>query len=244
MIRLIEELSINAWPAARTLLYDGWVLRFAGGYTRRANSIHPLYPSKLELREKIRACEQLYCEQRLPVIFKLTPASEPGGLDALLAGLGYRYDALTCVHRLDLRGWDNPSPVATDLSEEGSEQWHVDFARMSGMKDSNRAAHREILRSILPPACFASARVGAQVVACGLGVLQAGYIGLYDIVTDAGFRRQGFGERIVRDLLTWGKRQGAHTAYLQVMADNTPALQLYEKIGYREEYRYWYRVRE
>lgn len=244
MIRLIEELSINAWPAARTLLYDGWVLRFAGGYTRRANSVHPLYPSKLEPREKIRACEQLYREQRLPVIFKLTPASEPGGLDALLAGLGYRYEALTCVQRLDLRGWDEQSPVSTDLSGVGSEQWHANFARMSGMKAIHRAAHQEIVRSILPPVCFASVRAGDQVVACGLGVLQAGSIGLYDIVTDAGFRRQGYGERIVRDLLTWGKQRGAHTAYLQVMADNPPALRLYEKIGYREEYQYWYRVKE
>ncbi len=244
MIRLIEELSVNAWPAARTLLYDGWVLRFAGGYTRRANSVHPLYPSTLEPREKIRTCEQLYREQRLPVIFKLTPASEPGRLDTLLAELGYRYDALTCVHRLDLRDWDDPLPVTTDLSEESSEQWHADFARMSGMKDSNRAAHREIVRSILLPTCFASISAGSHVAACGLGVLQAGYIGLYDIVTDAGFRRLGYGERIVRDLLTWGKRQGAHTAYLQVMADNTPALRLYGKVGYREEYRYWYRVKE
>jgi ribosomal protein S18 acetylase RimI-like enzyme len=72
--------------------------------------------------------------------------------------------------------------------------------------------------------------------------MQEGFFGLFDIVIDVGQRRQGHGERLVRDLLTWGKRQGACRAYLQVMLNNPPALRLYEKLGFREEYRYWYRV--
>ena len=43
MIQEIEELSMNAWPSLQTLLLDGWVLRFAAGYTRRANAVCPLF---------------------------------------------------------------------------------------------------------------------------------------------------------------------------------------------------------
>ena len=32
--RFIEELSLNHWQPLSTLLYDGWVLRFADGYTK------------------------------------------------------------------------------------------------------------------------------------------------------------------------------------------------------------------
>ena len=85
MIRLLEELSMNAWPALQTLLYDGWVLRFAEGYTRRANSVNPLYPSTRDALEKIEACERLYRGQGLAVIFKLTAASQPERLDEMLA---------------------------------------------------------------------------------------------------------------------------------------------------------------
>lgn len=243
MIRLIEEISMNAWPAAQTLLYDGWVLRFASGYTRRANSIYPLYPSSLELDEKIRACEMLYHQQHLPVIFKMTAESQPGGLDDHLAGLGYQPEARTSVQLLDLRGWEEPDTPSAHCSGEETAEWQAAFARLSGMKESNQAAHRQILRAILPQTCFASITSGDQTAACGLGVLEAGYLGLYDIVTGAACRRQGYGERVVRDLLAWGKRQGARTAYLQVMRDNSPALRLYEKVGFQEEYQYWYRVK-
>jgi hypothetical protein len=43
MIRFIEELSLSALPALETVFLDGWVLRFSNDYTRRANSINPLY---------------------------------------------------------------------------------------------------------------------------------------------------------------------------------------------------------
>ena len=93
MIRHIEELALNAWPALQTLLLDGWVVRFANGYTRRANSVNPLYPSEQDTDAKLRACEQLYRERGLKVVFKMTAASQPDGLDALLAAQEYEIAA-------------------------------------------------------------------------------------------------------------------------------------------------------
>ena len=53
IITQLEELSINAWPSLQTMLYDGWVLRFSDGYTKRANSSNPLYGGVLSVDEKI-----------------------------------------------------------------------------------------------------------------------------------------------------------------------------------------------
>lgn len=64
--KFIEELSLNHWQPLSTLLYDGWVLRFAGGYTKRANSINPIYYSTCDLNIKITECEKIYSANHLP----------------------------------------------------------------------------------------------------------------------------------------------------------------------------------
>jgi ribosomal protein S18 acetylase RimI-like enzyme len=102
---------------------------------------------------------------------------------------------------------------------------------------------RRLLERIEPPTGYATLREpSGQVVAVGLGVCDDGYTGLFDIVTDANFRRRGFGLALVTSLLAWGTAHGAHSAYLQVMADNHAALSLYQRFGFREAYPYWYRV--
>jgi len=58
--RDLEELALTTWPALQQWLYDGWVVRFADGHTRRANSINPLYPSHQDAAAKIAQCEQWY----------------------------------------------------------------------------------------------------------------------------------------------------------------------------------------
>lgn len=243
MITTLEELSLNAWPAHQTMLYDGWVIRFANGYTKRANSVNPLYPSTLDLEEKIAFCESLYREQKLDVVYKLTPASHTENLDEILEAKGYGNDSATSVQLFDLGSSSvSPSPAVV-VNESLSDQWLDTFCRMSAVDDRRRESLRRILHNIVPHRCFASLTVDTKVIAAGLGVLQAGFVGLFDIVVDPAFRSQGYGRQIVESLLYWGKQNGAQQSYLQVMLNNAPALHLYSKIGFIEQYQYWYRVR-
>jgi GNAT superfamily N-acetyltransferase len=268
MITHYEELAMNAWPALQTLLYDGWMLRFASGYTRRSNSIAPLYPSTLPVDEKIRFCEAFYRERGLEVIFKLTSACQPADLDTLLESKGYLMDATTSFQVLDLRGWHISEPSANlasanlastnlastmlssamlldaILESDLTPAWLSAYCRMSQVADKNLPVLEQMLRVIVPTHCFARINAGDETIACGLGVLQNGNVGLFDIVVDPGYRQRGIGEKLVRSVLDWAAGQGAHCSYLQVMLNNPPALRLYARLGYREIYRYWYRVKK
>jgi ribosomal protein S18 acetylase RimI-like enzyme len=243
LIQTIEELAMNAWPALQTVLLDGWVIRFANGYTRRANSVIALYPGQMPAGEKLAECERLYHAQGLPVIFKLNGVEESRELDGLLAERGFQAEASTSVQTMDLRGADFQIDERVVLDSTPGEAWQTAFARLSGLAAARQATHHQMLQAILPTKCFAALAVNGVVQACGLAVLQACYVGFFDIVVDAGCRRQGLGESIMGSLLAWAQQNGARSAYLQVMKNNPPALSLYAKLGFREAYPYWYRVK-
>jgi ribosomal protein S18 acetylase RimI-like enzyme len=243
MIRTIEELSMNAWPAIQSMLYDGWVLRSADGYTKRANSVYPLYPSEINLDEKIKFCASFYRTRGLPAVFKMTQASTPADLDSRLDALGYHTDSPTSVQTLDLKQMNSEEPTDVDLTSDDTEAWHESFARMNNVGSDHRATHENILRAIMPDRCYASISMDGNIIGCGLSVLQAGYLGIFDIVVDLDHRGHGHGTHLMQALLAWGKRAGANASYLQVMCNNQPALRLYEKLGFLEKYQYWYRIK-
>lgn len=242
-IRRLEELSLNAWPALATVHLDGWVLRFAGGFTRRANSANPLYPITRPLEANLGAAEALYARQGLPVVFKLTEAAEPNGLDAALAARGYAVEARTSVQVLDLRLPLPLPPVGVTLSDRLTPAWSEAVAALRGLSAANAATQHQMLSRLVPAAAFATLVVEGQRVAAGLAVAEAGYAGFFDIVTHPAHRGRGHAERLMAALLAWGRAQGGHTAYLQVMLTNQPALRLYARLGFAQAYQYWYRVK-
>ena len=79
-------------------------------------------------------------------------------------------------------------------------------------------------------------------MACGLGVLEQDYFGLFDLVTAPQQRNKGYGAALVAGMLHWARHHGASHAYLQVLRSNAAARHLYAKLGFQDAYPYWYRV--
>jgi ribosomal protein S18 acetylase RimI-like enzyme len=254
MIPTFEELSSNAWPALQTIVYDGWLLRFAAGYTKRANSIHPLYESSEDIEKKIAVCEVLYAgKQNQDVIFKLTEASQPASLDAVLETRGYRIVDRTRVQTLDLSLLPPKAPMSSEhglidvqISPTLTSDWRDAYLRLSAVAEHHRTTMEKMLGCIVagrPTYVSLIHRDTKDVIAVGLAVQERGYIGLFDIVVAEEQRGQGLGSLLMNSLLAVSKENGAHTAYLQVVKSNIPACRLYAKLGFTEIYDYWYRVR-
>lgn len=241
--RRVEEAFLNAWPAMQQTLLDGWLLRFSKGFTKRANSIVPLYPSMNPINEKVRYCENAYAREKLQTIFRLTSLDKREALDTYLAQRGYAEVEPSRVLY---------APLATEPSTNvkkpagfrlvAFEPWLDAYTQLTGMTDTARTLHALVLKGIQCECAFAVVERQERVVACGLGVIDQDLLGLFDIVTHPTHRNQGLGETLVGSLLRWGADQGAQFSYLAMVAANEPAAALYAKLRFRDLYHYWYRV--
>jgi N-acetylglutamate synthase len=86
-----------------------------------------------------------------------------------------------------------------------------------------------------------TARIGER--ASGVAAYARDWVGLRAVEVEVGQRGHGLGSAIVAALLGWGAERGATTAYLQVHADNTAALGLYERLGFSTHHAYRYLAR-
>ncbi len=223
---------------------DGWRLRIGRGRSRRANSVWPFASGVRPLEDKIVACERAYAEAGRPPVFRIPSITPERGLDAALAARGYAKEGKTSVRLADLGGFAEPPSDRVTLEPGLSSAWMDSFARFDGMSASERDEHREIVALTRHPTMFASVRDGAAVVAVAAAVLQERFVYFNSVATDPARRRGGLARAVMVTLLDWAKRGGAGYAYLPVAKTNSPALALYNGLGFRTElYRYHYRTR-
>ena len=239
LARRVEAASLKAWPALQQTLLDGWVLRFSRGFTKRANSIVPLYLSQQDSLDKIRYCENVYARENLRTIFRLTTVVDSAPLDRTLDARGYaRIDpTLVLVGRIE-----QPPVVDPRFVELPRGEWLDAYMRNAEIPASGAQLHALLLAGIQSEHVFGAIAADGVPIACGLAVLERELLGLFDLVTHPSGRRRGYARKLVESLLAWGASRGARYTYLQVIEANHPARALYERLGFVELYRYWYRV--
>ncbi len=239
----IEEISANAFPAILTELYDGWILRYSNGYTYRGNSVIPLYSSAIDLNEKINVCENKFFQKGLPCIFKMTGCFE-AGLDTLLERRQYVVKKKAHIMEASLTNMPNYELDRVAIDYSANEKWLDDFVIINGTeREPVKSTVKTLIKSIANPVFCASFYQDNKMAACGLGVLEHGYVGLFDIRVHEQFRKQGLGTMICGKIIQEGYKKGAHSAYLQVAETNDIAIKMYEKLGFKMLYTYWYRVK-
>ena len=187
--RRLERIMFRARPSFETIEYDGWILRFADGYTKRANSVNPHFGSTLPLSTKIVRCEVLYERRGLPTIFRLTPFSQPADLDRALADAGYDVldRSLVMASSLDRV----PDLETGEVLRVSSDAWFAAFDQLRRVDPVERATHRRIVESAQGTHCFVLIKRDGGPIACGLGVLVVDAIGLFDLLTAEPDRRRG-----------------------------------------------------
>ncbi len=260
MARLLEKLAIHAWPALAIDVLDGWRLRYGSGVTRRANAVWPNeIGGALDLDDRISQVEKFYISRGLPPSFQLSPAALPEELDAELAKRGYEKRWPTAVQAAEIgEVLDRTAVVGAPevrMAHLLDKEWFETYCKSESPRISADAAESEdrltqesaairsrILQRIELPVSYASARFGGRSVAVGLGVRERDWLGIYCQATLPSAQRQGAACAILHALARWGQADGVQRLYLQVMYDNSAALALYDRAGFRTVYETHYRV--
>jgi GNAT superfamily N-acetyltransferase len=240
--RRIEEAGLNVLQTQRQLFFDGWLLRLSPGVAKRGRSVNAHFGSSLPLAGKLDYCESLYAQHGLPTLFRITPWIQPSDLEAALAARGYQSFDETLVQAVKL---DRPPPLpdrADDVEIDSPDTLAFVEAvgDLRGSTPLQRDAHRERLMNSPLEKRHAVVWVGERVVCTAQAAVEGNLVGLFDVVTADGARRRGYATLACAWLLSWAWQHGAQVAYLQVSADNKPAIASYRKFGFATVYTYHY----
>jgi GNAT superfamily N-acetyltransferase len=239
-VRRLEELAFRGWPALETRDHAGWRLRFAAGYTKRANSINALGQDARIDPATLQSLEATYLERGQPPIWRLSPLA-PRAMAELLAAQCYRPIERSLVQVCALHDGFAADPEVR-IQPHPTDPWIEAFAIHSPVQPQHRDAMRRMLTAIANPAGFALVETAGRPIAMAIGAVEGDHVGLFDVLVMPEARRRGLARRVTESLYAWAWRQGARFAYLQVVATNQAALPLYATQGFRPVYEYEYRV--
>lgn len=244
-MKLIEEISLNAWPSHKIELYDGWLIRFSHNYTYRTNSVEQVGDSLIPIKEKIAYCEAQYRNYHTPSNFKINPLLD-SSFDKLLEEKGYEIRHTTEVMTMPMTNFHPypaesveyeyygrnsnlpssvfyPGHIAVQLRDRITDEWIESLFRLNGTtRPTLRRIVPSMFKAIPKETIVACIEIEGRMVASGLGILDRGHIGLYAIYVDASCRRKHFARAICSSILTEAQKKGATHAYLQVVKEILP----------------------
>jgi GNAT superfamily N-acetyltransferase len=247
----LQRVMVEGWPPTERAALGGWMLRAAGGFTGRANSVLPLGDPGMPLPQAVKAAEQWYAERQLRPVFSLVGpegfAVTDDVLGNLLASGGY-----TDVNRTVVMTGPVASLVPAGRGREptvdGAEAVTVREGRAPwpewwAASDERRRRHRDIAQAIMagsPDQVLLSLERGAETVATARVAFAHAWAGVFGLHVAPGSRRQGLATALMGAAAAQARDRGIRSMYLQVERTNAPAVALYRRLGCATHHEYVY----
>ena len=237
----LERLLLHVWPSVETVPASAgpaWVLRFAHGYSSRANSAAAISAGAVVGPAILREAENYFSSHGLPATFRITPLVTPASIPVLKAhGYVRKDEAITMTASLDARSTRLVGDIV--MRDEADDQWLSGVTALNSDESKRNPAHLKTITSRMEqPVAFAS--IAHQGIASGYAIcaIRDGWAELGSIIIAPQARGRGLGRKLVAGLLHWASENGAARAFLQVDADNSAAIALYRSLGFADCYAY------
>ncbi|GEO86347.1 MULTISPECIES: GNAT family N-acetyltransferase [Alphaproteobacteria] len=242
LVRRLEAVGFRAWPAT-SVQYDGsWQIRLSGGHpSKRLNCVVALDPSdSRDIAVRLEKAARKFEAHGRPILVRETPLTPKPLIDRMRADGWERFEevmTLTC----DLTAIELPEDTLDHLPSHDVGRYVDADLIVHGSDPALKPALAEVVSAIKPPSgLFVIEDPAEGPVAVALCVQDNDLASIMSLAVKADHRQRGLGLEILTAALRWARMRGARTAWLQVVADNAPALALYAKLGFVEAYRYAY----
>ncbi|HEX5770869.1 MAG TPA: GNAT family N-acetyltransferase [Nocardioidaceae bacterium] len=248
-----EHRALASWPATDVERLGAWVLRAAGGYSSRANSVLAVGDPGIPPASALDRVDAFYGARGLPAWAQVVVGSDehaflessgwaparPGEADTL-----FQLASVSAARRVVRRTLPSVVPEV-HVSSQVDAAWLADDERALSYGD---AAVRVLDGP--PDVGFVSVVSGGpagSVIAKGRVARGSGEVpgdddwaGIANVWVSPEHRRQGLGTVVMSAMLEWAAERGATTAYLQVRGDNPGAIAAYERLGFMTHHAYRY----
>jgi ribosomal protein S18 acetylase RimI-like enzyme len=242
-IEAIERATVAAVSPEASEELDGWLLPFDGGTVKRAKSAVPLHRSAVD-HATLDRIEDRYDSRQVVPALRLADAECFDGLRAELERRHYVGDSPTCVQIGTLRQMRQAvagGAALADVDRAPDGAWAALF--LGEGFDPVDGAHRVRSLARAKGSLYASVREGGRTVAAGAMAFGHGWASVHGMRTDKAHRGKGLAGRVLAGLAQAALTRGFERVFLQVDAQNQPALMLYRRAGFTTQwqYRYWQR---
>lgn len=244
-VATLEHIAAQAWQPLESAPLGEWVLRAAGGFTGRANSVLPLGDPGEALDDALAKVVAWYGDRSLLPMIQV-PLPLCSDLDVALAERGWQaYNAVSVMvcDRDPLLMAGRPllaetSPMTIDIAPKPDDAWLASFRYGD---ESVPPSAAPIMTKAEHPV-FVSARDAAGVtLALARGAIIGRWLGITAVEVAAPHRRRGLGRLVINALAEYAAGYGCRHVFLQVAHDNVGAYALYERLGFVTHHDYVYR---
>jgi ribosomal protein S18 acetylase RimI-like enzyme len=243
-VEAIERATVAAVAPEVTEELDGWLLPFDGGTVKRARSAVPMHRGPVDHATLDRIEDRYDSRQFVPTL-RLADAACFDGLRAELARRHYIEESPTCVQTASLRRMRDamaPGVAAADVDRTPDDAWAALF--LGEGFDPVDGAHRVRVLARAKGSLYASVREGGRTLAAGAMAFGHGWASVHGMRTDAVDRGRGLAGRVLTGLAQAALARGFERVFLQVEAQNQPALALYRRAGFETQWKYSYWQRQ
>jgi GNAT superfamily N-acetyltransferase len=230
----LEIVCARAWPPVVEHPLGQWRLRWADGFTGRANSALAVGDPGIDVPQALKAVCDFAHDQAIPAVVQVI---EDSAVERAVAGAGWvEWTEHAAGHRVSVLTGplpDGPAPDGEVLDEPTPAWWEL----TAGGREPGDAE-----RHVLTTGKVGYGVVEVDGITAGAvrGAVVDGWLHVSRLAVRPDFRRRGLASALMHALAAWGREHGAGQWVLQVALDNAGALALYSGLGCTEHHRYRY----